>query len=174
MIFAIRDSAQYVLTTHAPQPYAPLLMTEHVRSLEPHVDFALAEATDFLRGDVGYDGITGVMKLAHAAESLGLDIEFHGPGPAQRQCMAAVRNTNYYEMGLVHPHAPQSDVAFQAEECDGWFTERSTVYTMNHFVPGWRRQPQACRVQELSRRTWYEMPKPFQQFVLLLCTPPAL
>ena len=86
----------------------PLLMTEHVRTLEPHVDFALAEATDFLRGDVGYDGITGVMKLAHAAEGLGLDIEFHGPGPAQRQCMAAVRNTNYYEMGLIHPHAPAS------------------------------------------------------------------
>ncbi len=86
----------------------PLLMTEHVRTLEPHVDFALAEATDFLRGDVGYDGITGVMKLAHAAEGLGLDIEFHGPGPAQRQCMAAVRNTNYYEMGLVHPKAAAS------------------------------------------------------------------
>jgi L-alanine-DL-glutamate epimerase-like enolase superfamily enzyme len=48
------------------------------------------------------------MKLAHAAEGLGLDIEFHGPGPAQRQCMAAVRNTNYYEMGLIHPHASAS------------------------------------------------------------------
>ena len=81
----------------------PLLQTEHVRTLEPHVDFALADATDFLRGDVHYDGITGVMKLAHAAEGLGIDIEFHGPGPAQRQCMAAVRNTNYYEMGLLHP-----------------------------------------------------------------------
>jgi L-alanine-DL-glutamate epimerase-like enolase superfamily enzyme len=67
-----------------------------------------AEATDFLCGDVGYDGITGVMKLAHAAEGLGLDIEFHDPGPAQRQCMAAIRNTNYYEMGLIHPHAPAS------------------------------------------------------------------
>jgi L-alanine-DL-glutamate epimerase-like enolase superfamily enzyme len=86
----------------------PLLMTEHVRSLEPHIDFALAEATDFVRGDVGYDGITGVMKLAHACEALGIDIEFHGPGPAQRQCMAAIRNTNYYEMGLVHPKAPAS------------------------------------------------------------------
>jgi len=86
----------------------PLLMTEHVRTLEPHVDFALAEATDFMRGDVGYDGITGVMKLAHATEGLGLDIEFHGPGPAQRQCIAAVRNTNYYEMGLIHPKAPAS------------------------------------------------------------------
>ncbi len=88
----------------------PLLMTEHVRSLEPHIDFALAEATDFVRGDVGYDGITGAMKLAHACEALGLDIEFHGAGPAQRQCMAAVRNTNYYEMGLLHPKAPASSV----------------------------------------------------------------
>jgi L-alanine-DL-glutamate epimerase-like enolase superfamily enzyme len=81
----------------------PLLMTEHVRTLEPHIDFALADATDFVRGDVWYDGVTGAMKLAHACEALGIDIEFHGPGPAQRQCMAAVRNTNYYEMGLVHP-----------------------------------------------------------------------
>ncbi|MBM4456411.1 MAG: mandelate racemase [Chloroflexi bacterium] len=86
----------------------PLLMTEHVRSLEPHIDFALADATDFVRGDVGYDGITGMMKLAHACEALGIDIELHGPGPAQRQCMAAIRNTNYYEMGLIHPKAPAS------------------------------------------------------------------
>ena len=86
----------------------PLLMTEHVRSLEAHVDFAIAEATDYVRGDVGYDGITGVIKIAHACEGLGLDIEMHGPGPAQRHCMAAIRNTNYYEMGLIHPNAPAS------------------------------------------------------------------
>ena len=48
------------------------------------------------------------MKLAHAAEALGIDIEFHGPSPAARQCMAAIRNTNYYEMGLVHPKVPAS------------------------------------------------------------------
>ena len=59
----------------------------------------------------GYDGITGVMKLAHACEALGIDIEFHGPGPAQRQCMAAIRNTNYYEMGLVHPKTSASHVS---------------------------------------------------------------
>ena len=86
----------------------PLLQTEHVRSLEPHIDFAIADATDFVRGDVGYDGITGMMKVAHACEALGLDIELHGPGPAQRQCMASIRNTNYYEMGLLHPNAPAS------------------------------------------------------------------
>ena len=86
----------------------PLLMTEHVRTLEPHIDFAIAEATDYVRGDVGYDGITGVIKVAYACEALGIDVEFHGPGPAQRQCMAAIRNTNYYEMGLLHPKAPGS------------------------------------------------------------------
>jgi L-alanine-DL-glutamate epimerase-like enolase superfamily enzyme len=32
-----------------------------------------------------------------------VDVEFHGAGPVQRQCMAAVRNTNYYELGLLHP-----------------------------------------------------------------------
>ena len=88
----------------------PLLQTEHVRTLEPHIDFVLADATDFVRGDIAYDGITGVMKLAHAAEALGIDIEFHGPGPDKRQCMAAIRNTNYYELGLVHPKAPASHV----------------------------------------------------------------
>jgi len=98
--FAHRKLRQLVKT--------PLLQTEHVRSLEPHIDFAIAEATDYVRGDVGYDGITGVIKLAHACEALGIDIEFHGPGPAQRQCMAAIRNTNYYEMGLLHPKAPAS------------------------------------------------------------------
>jgi len=81
----------------------PLLLTEHVRSLEPHIDFALADATDFVRGDVSYDGITATMKLAHACEALGIDLEIHAPGPEVRQCMAAIRNTNYYEMALVHP-----------------------------------------------------------------------
>ncbi|MDP2949093.1 MAG: enolase C-terminal domain-like protein [Chloroflexota bacterium] len=82
----------------------PLLQCEHHRGLEPHVDFALGDATDLVRGDPEYDGgITGVMKLAHACEGLGLDLEIHGPGPAKRHCMASIRNTNYYEMSLVHP-----------------------------------------------------------------------
>src|SRR5262249_7855615 len=59
----------------------PLLMTEHVRTLELHADFALADATDFLRGDVGYDGITGVMKLAHAAEGSASTSSFMAPVP---------------------------------------------------------------------------------------------
>jgi L-alanine-DL-glutamate epimerase-like enolase superfamily enzyme len=82
----------------------PLLQTEHVRGVEPKMDFAMAGATDFLRADPEYDmGITGVMRIAHMAEALGLDVEFHAPGPAHRHCMAAIRNTNFYEVALVGP-----------------------------------------------------------------------
>jgi L-alanine-DL-glutamate epimerase-like enolase superfamily enzyme len=90
----------------------PILQLEHVRGLEPHVDFIVADGTDFVRVDQDYDGgITGAMKIAHAAEGFGLDVEPHAPGPSRRQCMAATRNSNYYELGLVHPrvrpfHAP--------------------------------------------------------------------
>ena len=82
----------------------PLLMLERVRGLEAHVDFIAQEATDFVRVDTDFDGgITGVMKIAHAAEGFGLDVELHGPGPDRRHLMAAIRNANYYEMGLLHP-----------------------------------------------------------------------
>ncbi|ELZ18793.1 mandelate racemase/muconate lactonizing protein [Haloterrigena salina JCM 13891] len=82
----------------------PLLQTEHVRGLEPHADFVVNDATDFVRTDPEYDaGITGAMKVVHMAEAFGLDVEFHAPGPAHRHCIAATRNTNYYELALVHP-----------------------------------------------------------------------
>jgi L-alanine-DL-glutamate epimerase-like enolase superfamily enzyme len=81
-----------------------------VRSLELHVDQIIPEGTDFVRADADYDGgITGVMKIAHAAEGFGLDCEIHAPGPAHRHCMAALRNTNYYELGLVHPKIRRKD-----------------------------------------------------------------
>ncbi|CAN5225434.1 mandelate racemase family protein [soil metagenome] len=85
----------------------PILLGEHVRGLELHFDQIVADGTDFVRADVDYDGgITGVMKMAHMAEGFGLDCEIHAPGPAPRHCMASIRNTNYYELGLVHPKVP--------------------------------------------------------------------
>jgi len=82
----------------------PLLQTEHIRGLEMHVDFIVADGTDFVRIDPDYDGgITGGMKIAHAAEGFGLDAEIHVGGPERRNLMAAIRNSNYYELGLVHP-----------------------------------------------------------------------
>jgi len=83
----------------------PLLQTEHIRGLEPATDFLVSEATDFVRADPEYDGgITGAIKRARVAEGFGIDVEFHAPGPAQRHCIAATRNANYYELALVHPN----------------------------------------------------------------------
>ena len=51
------------------------------------------------RTDPDYDmGITGAMKIAHLAEAFGLDCEIHAAGPSQRHCMAAIRNSNWYEL----------------------------------------------------------------------------
>tara|TARA_B100000029_G_scaffold513355_1_gene612698 strand:- start:194 stop:1366 length:1173 start_codon:yes stop_codon:yes gene_type:complete len=85
----------------------PILQTEHIRLLEQHVDFIVAEATDYVRCGAHEDGgITGAMKIAHASEGFGLDMELHGPGPVHRHIMSAIRNTNFYELGLVHPKVP--------------------------------------------------------------------
>jgi L-alanine-DL-glutamate epimerase-like enolase superfamily enzyme len=82
----------------------PILIGEHIRGHELHVDNIVADGTDYVRADADYDcGITGLMKIAHSAEGFGLDVEIHAPGPAHRHCMAAIRNTNYYELGLLHP-----------------------------------------------------------------------
>jgi L-alanine-DL-glutamate epimerase-like enolase superfamily enzyme len=97
--FAHRKLREFIKT--------PLLLGEHVRGLELKVDQIVAGGTDFVRADVDYDGgITGVMKLAHIAEGFGLDLEIHAPGPAPRQAMSAIRNANYYELGLVHLKVP--------------------------------------------------------------------
>ena len=82
----------------------PFLQLERMRGLEAHVDFIQADATDFVRTLPDFDGgITGAMKIAHATEGFGLDVEIHGQGPTQRHLMTSVHNTNYYEMGLLHP-----------------------------------------------------------------------
>src|SRR5690606_36001541 len=59
----------------------PMCQTEHIRGLKGHVDFVLSGGTDLLRADAEYDGgITGALKIAHAAERFGMDVELHGPG----------------------------------------------------------------------------------------------
>jgi L-alanine-DL-glutamate epimerase-like enolase superfamily enzyme len=99
--FAHRKLRQMVKT--------PLLQTEHIRLLEQHVDFIVADATDYVRAGAHEDGgITGAMKIAHASEGFGLDMELHGPGPAHRHLMSSIRNTNFYELGLVHPNVKSS------------------------------------------------------------------
>lgn len=87
----------------------PILQTEHIRGVEPKADFLIAGGTDFLRMDPEYDmGITGGMKIAHLGEAFGIDVEVHACGPAHRHCMAAMRNSNFYEVALVGPDCPNA------------------------------------------------------------------
>lgn len=82
----------------------PLLQLEHVRGLESHADFVINDGTDFVRINPELDeGITGSIKIARSAESMGVDVEFNGPGPDRRHCLAAIRNANYYEITDVSP-----------------------------------------------------------------------
>ena len=87
----------------------PLLMGEQVSTVEQRMDFVLQKATDFVRADVNRHGLTGSLKLAHAAEMVGLDIEPHRAGPEHLQFLGAVKNANYYEVVWVHPNIINSD-----------------------------------------------------------------
>lgn len=81
----------------------PLLQGEQVATIEQRMALVLEKATDFVRADIGKHGLTGTLKLAHAAETVGLDIEPHRAGPAELQFLAGVKNANYYENVWVHP-----------------------------------------------------------------------
>ncbi|MFN8525086.1 MAG: enolase C-terminal domain-like protein [Chloroflexota bacterium] len=108
----------------------PILIGEHIRGHELHVDNIVADGTDFVRADADYDcGITGLMKIAHSAEGFGLDVEIHAPGPAHRHAMAAIRNTNYYELGLVHPKLKRTKAPIYA--C-GYSDELDSVDARGH------------------------------------------
>lgn len=95
----------------------PIMIGEHTRGFETHVDLLVSEATDLVHIDPNYDmGITGCMKIAHAVEGFGCDVQCHAPGPAQRALMSAIRNTNYYEMGLVHPKVRTARTPMYADD----------------------------------------------------------
>jgi L-alanine-DL-glutamate epimerase-like enolase superfamily enzyme len=84
----------------------PLLQGEKVVTVEQRMDMILQKATDYIRADLWIHGFTGSLKLAHAAESVGIDIEPHAPGPEMLHFLAAVKNANYYEVVWVHPDVP--------------------------------------------------------------------
>ena len=83
----------------------PILIGEHIRNFETSVDLITNGASFFSRADPDYDGgITGSHKLVVASEGLGIDCEIHSCGPAMRQLMGASRNSNFYEVNLLHPN----------------------------------------------------------------------
>lgn len=83
----------------------PILQTEHVAGPEAKADFLLGGGTDLLRIDLRYDlGVTGCLKTILFAESLGVNVEPHGPSPVHRHLIAAMQNTAWYEVANVSPH----------------------------------------------------------------------
>lgn len=84
-----------------------ILGLEHVRTGPfGSVDHLAESAAELVRASAHLDGgITGLMKTAHAVEAFGLDVELLLGGPAHLHCMSAIRNTNYFEHGLLHPEA---------------------------------------------------------------------
>lgn len=96
----------------------PILGVEHVRGGPfARADHLSSQSLDMVRGDVHLDGgITGVMKIAHLVEAFGFDVELHVGGPATLHCMSAIRNTNYFEHGLLHPVVSWMNVQGYSED----------------------------------------------------------
>ena len=68
-------------------------------------------ACDILRaGVLGNGGISATMKVAHLAESFGMNCEVHGNGAANLTVCAAIKNCRWYERGLLHPFLEYDDV----------------------------------------------------------------
>lgn len=113
----------------------PLLQTGELQRLEQKTDFLANESTDFVRASSSLDGgITGAIKFGRVAEGFGIDIEYHITGPAARHIQAATRNTNYYEMGLVHP---ELDDTFHdwPDVYQGGYSDDITAVDENGMVP---------------------------------------
>jgi len=74
-------------------------------------DWVKASASDILRAGVaGSGGITPTMKVAHLAESFGMNCEVHGNGAPNLTVCAAIKNCRWYERGLLHPFLEYDEV----------------------------------------------------------------
>ena len=75
-------------------------------------DWINAGACDIVRGGVGdVGGLTPLMKIAHLAESFGMQMEVHGGGVGNLHAMCAISPSVslYYERGLLHPFIDYDD-----------------------------------------------------------------
>ena len=68
-------------------------------------------ACDILRaGAPGVGGIGPCLKVAHLAESFGMQCEIHGNGAPNLNVIGAIRNCGWYERGLLHPFIDYDEV----------------------------------------------------------------
>ncbi len=101
----------------------PVMQGEPFTGTNAFSDSLAADALDMLHIDPeSHGGITGTMRIAHAAAEQGIDVQIHAPGPARRHCVAAIRNTLYYEVAMVHPDCtnPVRDPALDEDYSDAF------------------------------------------------------
>jgi L-alanine-DL-glutamate epimerase-like enolase superfamily enzyme len=83
-----------------------ILAPEHVPGGPfARAEWALQGASDMLRIDVNYGGLTGCWKLINLCQLYGLKCELHGTGWAHLQLLGAAPEATclYYERGLLRP-----------------------------------------------------------------------
>ena len=69
------------------------------------------KSCDILRAGVaGVGGIGPCLKVAHLAESFGMDCEVHGNGAANLAVVGAISNCRWYERGLLHPFLDYEEI----------------------------------------------------------------
>ncbi|MCM2464447.1 enolase [Pseudomonas sp. CG7] len=69
------------------------------------------KSCDILRAGVaGVGGIGPCLKVAHLAESVGMDCEVHGNGAANLAVVGAISNCRWYERGLLPPFLDYEEV----------------------------------------------------------------
>lgn len=69
------------------------------------------DVCDILRAGVaGVGGIGSCLKVAHLAESFGMNCEVHGNGAANLNVVGAIKNCDWYERGLLHPFLDYDEV----------------------------------------------------------------
>lgn len=105
-----QSSASYAWL--AQQLRIPLLGPESLSGKHyARADWVKAGASDILRAGVtGCGGISPTMKVAHLAESFGMQCEVHGNGAANLAVCGAIRNSRWYERGLLHPFLDYDEV----------------------------------------------------------------
>lgn len=89
----------------ANQLRVPLLGPESLGGKHyARAEWVKSGASDILRAGVtGCGGLSPSLKVAHMAESFGLYCEIHGNGAANLALCGAIRNSRWYERGLLHP-----------------------------------------------------------------------
>jgi L-alanine-DL-glutamate epimerase-like enolase superfamily enzyme len=105
-----QSTASY--TWLAGQLDVPLLGPESLSGKHyARADWVKAGASDILRAGVtGCGGIGPTMKVAHLAESFGMNCEVHGNGAPNLAVCGAIRNCRWYERGLLHPFLDYDEV----------------------------------------------------------------